>query len=252
MICKICGCDSQEIFNKTILKKYNIQYFKCNNCDFIQTEKEYWLEEAYSNSINSTDIGYMQRNIFYSKRLLILLHFVFKKNSKFLDYAGGYGVFVRLMRDNGFDFFWDDKFTQNLFAKGFESKNQANFDAVTLFEVFEHFDNPIKEIDAILKLTDTIIFSTEIYPKIIPENWWYLGLDHGQHIALYSKKTFQYVSELFNLNYYKIGSLHIFSRTHISFWKLKAMSLERLGLDIIIKKRLKSKTYSDYNYIKNL
>jgi hypothetical protein len=89
MRCKICGCDTQKLFIKNILKKYNIQYFKCDNCEFIQTEREYWLEEAYSNSINSTDIGYMQRNIYYSKRLVILLHLIFQKNSKFLDFAGG-------------------------------------------------------------------------------------------------------------------------------------------------------------------
>jgi len=252
MTCKICGCKTQELFIKKILKKYNIQYFKCENCEFIQTEKEYWLEEAYSNSINSTDVGYMQRNIFYSKRLLILLYLLFKKNGKYLDYAGGYGVFVRLMRDNGFNFYWEDKFTQNLFARCFESNNQINFNAVTLFEVFEHFESPINEIESILKLTDTIIFSTEVYPKLIPENWWYLGLDHGQHISLYSKKTFNYIAVLFDLKYYNIGSLHILSKTHIPFWKLKAMSLERIGLDLFIKKRLKSKTVFDYNYIKNL
>ncbi len=38
----------------------------------------------------------------------------------FLDYAGGYGVFTRLMRDIGFDFYWHDPYTQNLFANGFE------------------------------------------------------------------------------------------------------------------------------------
>lgn len=251
MICKICGSDAQKLFTKTILKKYEIQYFRCKKCEFIQTEKEFWLEEAYSNSINSTDVGYMQRNLFYSKRLLILLYLIFGKKGKYLDFAGGYGVFVRLMRDNGFDFYWDDKFTQNLFARGFESKDLMNFNAVTLFEVFEHFENPISEIESILKLTDTIIFSTEVYPKLIPENWWYLGLDHGQHIALYSNKTFKFISGLFDLKYYNIGSLHILSRSNIPFWKLRAMSLVRFGLDYIIKKGLKSRTLLDYNYIKN-
>lgn len=252
MICKICGSKTQELFSKIILNKYQIQYFKCNNCDFIQTEKEFWLKEAYSNSINSTDVGYLQRNIFYSKRLLILLYFLFGKKGKYLDYAGGYGVFVRLMRDYGFDFYWEDKFTQNLFAIGFESKNLTNFNAVTLFEVFEHFENPISEIESILKLTDTIIFSTEVYPVLIPENWWYLGLDHGQHIALYSKNTFKCISNLYNLNYYNVGSLHILTRLNIPFWKLKALSLTRLGLVNIIRKLLKSRTLLDYDYIKNI
>jgi len=32
----------------------------------------------------------------------------------FLDYAAGYGLFVRLMRDAGYNFRWSDLYCQNL------------------------------------------------------------------------------------------------------------------------------------------
>jgi len=36
----------------------------------------------------------------------------------FLDYAAGYGLFVRLMRDAGYNFRWSDLYCQNLFVRG--------------------------------------------------------------------------------------------------------------------------------------
>jgi hypothetical protein len=78
----------------------------------------------------------MVRNLFFRKRLTILLHLLFGNKAQFVDYAGGYGVFVRLMRDVGFDFQWYDKYTQNLFSAGFEWDETSKVDAVTLFEVF--------------------------------------------------------------------------------------------------------------------
>ena len=68
----------------------------CEHCGFLQTEEPYWLDEAYSESINVSDTGYMQRNLMLSEKLTILLALFFDKNAKFLDYGGGYGIFTRL------------------------------------------------------------------------------------------------------------------------------------------------------------
>ncbi len=123
MICKICNQKAKQIFTAHVLNKYDISYFYCEHCGFLQTEEPYWLDEAYKDSINISDTGYIQRNILLSEKLTVLLSLFFDKNGKFLDYAGGYGVFVRMMRDVGFDFYWDDKYTTNLFARGFECQN---------------------------------------------------------------------------------------------------------------------------------
>jgi len=50
----------------------------------------------------------MSRNISSSKITAVILFFLFKKFGKFLDFGGGYGIFTRLMRDIGFDFYWYD------------------------------------------------------------------------------------------------------------------------------------------------
>ncbi len=49
-------------------------------------------------------------------------------------------MFVRLMRDNGFDFYRSDRQCENLFAKGFEASLDVSpsYELLTAFEVFEH------------------------------------------------------------------------------------------------------------------
>jgi hypothetical protein len=254
MKCKICASNIEASFQGKILGKYNINYYHCSNCDFIQTEDPYWLKEAYLRPINYCDTGYMSRNVSYAKGLTIFLYLLFGKNGQYLDYAGGYGVFVRLMRDIGFDFCWDDKFTENIFASGFEWNQKSRVDAVTLFEVFEHFEQPMDEIENLLSISDIIIFSTELHPDPVPqpENWWYYGLEHGQHIALYSVKTFQYIGNQFDLNYLNIGSLHVLSKKNISSWKIKVFKLSKFGIHKFIGRMMTSKTWLDYKYMINV
>ena len=186
--------------------------------------------------------------MYISKTVSILLYFLFNKNEKFVDFAGGYGIFTRLMRDIGFDFYWDDKYTSNLFAKGFEYQQQDAIEAITTFESFEHFVNPIEEIEKLLAISRNVIFSTILLPKIIPkpEEWWYYGLDHGQHISFYSAKTLGFIAKKYGLYYANAGGLHIFSENSISDIKLKALKFSKFGLHKLLSKQLKSKTRDDY------
>ncbi|MFT4802821.1 MAG: hypothetical protein ACI9YE_000007 [Psychroserpens sp.] len=254
MKCKICNNENKSCFSGKLLNKYEVDYFYCDNCGFLQTEEPYWLEEAYSRSINLSDTGYMSRNLSYSKRLTVLFFLLFDKKEKFLDYAGGYGVFVRLMRDVGFDFYWDDKFTKNLFAAGFEWDNKSKIKAITSFESFEHFVNPMEEIKLLINISDTLFFSTILPPVPLPKpkEWWYYGLDHGQHISFYSEETFHYIAHLYGLNYYSYGSLHILTKRHISRWQFLLARFSKFGLHNIVAKKLQSKTWDDYKKIEKL
>ena len=248
MECKICGAESKYCFSGEMLKRFSVDYFHCLKCDFIQTEEPYWLDEAYSRPINTSDTGYMARNLDLKKRVSLLLYALFRDEGYFVDYAGGYGVFVRLMRDIGFNFEWSDKFTKNLFAAGFEWDGEKKADALTLFEVFEHFVDPVREMEELVKITDTIVFSTELHPDPCPQpdEWWYFGLDHGQHISFYSENSLIYLASLFDMRYYKCGSLHIFSKKPISRSVLWVPKLIRCGGHRFVEKRMHSKTWSDY------
>lgn len=252
MTCKICNKKNDSIFSEFILNKYNIKYYHCEICGFLQTEEPYWIEEVYVEPIDISDTGYMQRNLNLAKKLTVLLSILFKKDAKFLDYAGGYGVFVRLMRDIGFDFCWDDKYTSNLFARGFEYNNQS-VDAITTFESFEHYVNPLEEIEKMLSISKTIIFSTELLPNSIPKpkDWWYYGLDHGQHISFYSEKTLKFIAEKYSLNYQNLGAMHILTDIQLPKYTKYLLKFTKFGLHKILEKRVKSKTWEDHIKVSN-
>lgn len=216
--CKICDSTSNFIFDSIILKKYKIKYYLCPNCGFLQTEEPFWLEESYQEAINSSDTGILQRNYNFSKIVAVLIYYLFDKNSKFLDYAGGYGIFTRLMRDIGFDFYWSDKYAKNLLSQGFEDNKSNKYTLITCFECFEHFKSPLEEIENILKISKNLVFSTSLVHEDIPtpDKWFYYGLDHGQHISFYQKKTLQYIAQKYNLYYHSFnGELHIFTENPI-------------------------------------
>lgn len=250
MICKICNYESKNIFSAKIIKKYNINYFYCDNCGFLFTEEPYWLKEAYNSAINISDTGIMNRNINFSIIASNIIYYFFDYKKTFLDYAGGYGIFVRLMRDIGFDFKWQDNFSQNLLARGFEYCQNDKIDLITAFEVFEHFVNPIEEIEKILNISKNILFSTTLLPKIIPNSndWWYYGLNHGQHISFYSLKTFKYLAKKYNLNYYSDGkSIHFLTNKKINPILFKFfISKFKIIFCLLIKIKLKSKIWKDH------
>jgi len=211
--CKICNSQCENIFDSVILQKYNAHYLYCRNCEFLFCDNaQEWLEEAYSESINIEDTGIMLRNNIIANNLGLLLFHLFGGSGKFLDFAGGHGFLVRLMRDAGFDFFWADAYTQNLVARGFEGDLNEQYNAVTSFESFEHFLDPMQEIDNLVKLSRLIIFSTELLPSSTPkpDEWSYYGLSHGQHISFYREQTLQVIASKYNLKYVNILDLHIF------------------------------------------
>ena len=61
--CKVCGASSDFVFRGTILRKYDVAYYRCPTCDFMQTEEPYWLAEAYSSAISYLDLGPVNRAI---------------------------------------------------------------------------------------------------------------------------------------------------------------------------------------------
>lgn len=252
MNCKICNSQSKEIFKGRILNKYDVAYFHCENCGFMCTEEPHWLEEAYADSMNLSDTGILLRNIYLSRSASAIIYFFFNKKAKFLDYAGGYGVFTRLMRDIGFDFFWHDPYTKNILARGFEGSEKENYELVTSFESFEHFVNPLVEIEKMLEISKNIIFSTTLTPSLIPkpEEWWYYGLEHGQHIAFYSQKTLEFIATKYKLNYYGFNNAHLITSKKIRPLLYKVLVIwAMLGLANVIRFGLKSKTFSDMQYI---
>lgn len=217
MSCKICNHNLSFYFKKEVLNKYTVSYFKCNYCGFIQTEKPYWLEEAYSSAITASDLGLIQRNIGYSAITNCILAVFFNRRKNFLDFAGGYGMFVRLMRDNGYDFYRKDPFCENIFAKDFDFQDAgiSKFELLTAFEVMEHLEDPLQAIDEMLTYSDNILFSTAIFKGHNNEisDWWYISPETGQHIAFYTLKSLQIIAAQKGMYLYSNKrDIHLFTK----------------------------------------
>lgn len=221
MMCNICASSTIFFAKASLLNKYSVTYFCCENCNFVQTETPYWLHDAYSDAITKADIGLVNRNLILTKITKAIITAFFKLNGHFLDYGSGYGLFVRLMRDRGYDFYWYDKYCDNLFAKTFDVKNQAvnSYELLTAFEVFEHLEIPASELEQMLTYSQNILFTTTLLPEDLPQpdKWWYYGLEHGQHISLYTYRSLIELGKRFNLNLYSDGnSIHLFTKENIS------------------------------------
>jgi len=221
MNCKICNTQSDFLFEKRLLNKYDVKYFHCNHCDFIQTETPFWLEDAYKSVITALDIGLVQRNVHYYPIVAAIITKWFNRTGRFLDYGGGYGLLVRLMRDRGFDFYRQDSYCKNLFAEHFDIEDlyiRNDFELITAFELFEHLIDPIGEMKKLLSYSSNILFSTELHPgKMNFENWDYLSLETGQHIAFYGLRTLKYMANLFHLDLNtNKSSLHLLSHKKVS------------------------------------
>lgn len=254
MKCRICNQETYPIHKAVVLNKYSIQYYHCNNCQFIQTEDPYWINESYSEAIGQEDTGVLLRNINLSRKTAVAINFFFDSNGKFLDYGGGYGILTRLMRDIGFDFYWQDPYCENLTARGFEySPGIKPIELVTTFESFEHLVDPLMEIEKMMAISRNILFSTELVPKPVPrpEDWWYYSLKSGQHVSLYSIETLQFIAKKFDVNFYSNGkNLHLFSPKKINPLKFKVfLKLTNLGLFSLVKSVTKTKTFEDMDKI---
>ena len=251
MSCRVCSSKTVFFRKALILNKYSIAYFMCDKCGFIQTEDPYWLEEAYKEPINVSDTGIIARNIYLAKTTAAIIYFLFERNARFLDYAGGYGLLTRMMRDIGFDFYWHDPFTKNLFARGFESMRSVEFELVTSFESFEHFVNPLQEIEKMLAISKNLLFTTELIPKPEYEDWWYYGQEHGQHISFYSMRTLSFIASKYGLNLYSDGkSFHLFTEKKISSKLFKLLHrFNGIGY-LYVRRTMKSKTFDDHEAIK--
>jgi len=230
------------MFTAEILHKYMASYHYCSECDHLFVSDPAWLEEAYSGAIVQEDTDIAARNIFTALRLAAINYLVLgdRGNGRYADVAGGHGLLTRLMRDLGFDYYWSDRYAQNLFARGFDYEAQRGAClAISAIEVMEHTPNPLEFIQQNLAdhQTDTLIFTTEVFADgapPAPNKWGYYSLNTGQHIAFFSRKGLARLAQRLDMRYYPLGRLHLFSKKSLPGWKLKLASHKLMVIPIVL------------------
>src|SRR6185437_5471048 len=135
--CRLCGGACRYAFSKTVIGKYRVAFYLCGSCGSMQSEKPYWLDEAYSDPSLMIDPGAAQR-VLDCLALADAVMRLFGCRTA-LDYGGGAGLLCRLLRDSGRDAYWYDGYTPPSYANGFAGSPDSHYDLVTAFEVVEHF-----------------------------------------------------------------------------------------------------------------
>lgn len=215
--CRLCKGSSKFKFNLTVLNKYVCKYYLCMQCDSLQTEMPFWIDEAYADkSLSILDTGAFQRNI---KNLSVVYLFSKIFNAKnILDVGGGDGLLCRMLRDYGLNCYVNDKYADNLYAQGFSQPNFHKPNLIIGFEVVEHFPDPSIDMENLFMFnSELILISTTIY-KLQKKDWWYLSPQSGQHIFFYSEKAIKFIAKKYDYSYILLGG-------YIFFYKKKSYKI---------------------------
>ena len=229
MGCPMCAAQAPGVGQQQLLGRYDVRYFLCPACDLLFTETPYWLEAAYERAISRLDTGAIARN-HASAQLTLLVAVIagLPRDATSLDFGGGHGVFVRMMRDFGLDFRWYDKHAANEYALGFEGDPSRPHAMVTAFEVLEHLVDVRRELDLVFAARPTLVLVGTVLHEGFRTGWWYHLVESGQHVAFYSRRTMAHVAELYGYRAI-VGADHtLFVRSDHRLGLGRATLLERV------------------------
>jgi hypothetical protein len=251
--CRVCQESAKPLFSRTIKSKYTVRYFRCANCGHVQTEEPWWLEQTYREATFELDVGMADRSIWTAQTMAALaLELGIAPRESCVDWGAGTGLFVRLCRDYGLNFFYFDPYSQNVFARGFEFKESAPLPCcacVSAFEVAEHFADPVRDFAGLFRLASCyVLFSTTLYQGE-SSDWWYFGED-GQHVAFYTRRSLEILGGRHGWHLASNGAdLHLFSREPVSDKLLDSCRKSRVKLADKYRKKWGSRLMSDFEGI---
>lgn len=223
MVCPVCSSYMRDCFTARVLCRYDAVYKLCNTCGLLAVLEPFWLEEAHSSAVSASDTGLVMRNVSLSKQAAGVLYWLTAERGRgrYVDVAGGYGLFTRLMRDLGLDFYWVDKYCENVMAQGFAYQDSfGSCNCITAFEVLEHLCDPVAFIEETLATygAHSILLSTELYSGLppSPDDWYYYVFATGQHVSFFQRRTLQWIAKRLGLHFVTANGLHMFSKERIN------------------------------------
>jgi hypothetical protein len=156
----------------------------------------------------------MQALIYFVARLLGL-----SENDTVLDWGGGNGLLVRMLRDAGLQAYLLDKYVANHYAVGFEDDSERHHKLILAFEVWEHLAHPKIDVAQIFdRRPDAHLLSTLIY-KGQGEDWSYLHPESGKHVFFYTERAMFHIAKRFGYEVLVSERYTVFLRSPISRWK---------------------------------
>lgn len=238
--CRLCGHSAGFAFRTIVLAKYEIACYLCTGCGSLQTQKPFWLEEAYGTVVSTIDTGSARRVL--DSYVLVRVVAKLLKCRKMLDFGGNTGFLCRLLRDSGLDAFSFDRYITPVYAAHFVGSASDQHDLVSAFEVIEHFECPKQDLGQLFDARPGIVLlTTELY-RGQSADWWYLAPREGQHIFFYSPTAVRLIAARYGYSFVIGRCFVLFSRAPLgSFQKavlraLRPRVLQALGAFILPKK----------------
>jgi len=220
LLCKVCSSDSISTFGKItngnypadFLSKYSL--LKCDKCsfkfiyptpsdkalDFIYSAPEYSQWETFDEQGKTISTRYL--NFKYYSKIISR----YKKGGKFLDCGCATGLFMDVMKKEGFDCYGIEtaeipfsKTKKNHSGKVFKSNigdmkiNDGFFDVITMFDFIEHVKDPQKVLDKANRLLSDEGLLFIITPDTGSLSASILGIHHNdyimEHLSLFNRKN---------------------------------------------------------------
>ena len=212
--CRLCGGRARALFAVTFLYRLDVQIYRCETCESLETEQPYWLDIAYAKELMGYGYDTATRcmNLTAWVSYLALVFLKRPWTTRVLDYGSGPGLLVRMLRDVGFEAVAYDPYTPGMLAAGFAGDITKRHDMLLAIETFEHFVEPAREIEQIFSPGhDLVVIRTQVYKGEGP-SWYYFFPEAGQHIFFYSHKARAWIAKKYGYEVRSYGHMSIFSR----------------------------------------
>lgn len=203
-----------------LLEKNGYRIYRCTDCGLGRTELEGDYESFVRNHYNkgyftgdptkSAYINYKEDKPFIVRNMRQFLRHVkkYKASGRLLDVGCALGFFVELSRQQGFDAYGFDPSSyavgeaRNLVGKdrivhgtiGSVSYPVRSFDIITMFDVFEHLNDPgrdIAKLKSLLKDNGILVIATgdtdSVMARVLKRKWTFYV--PPQHLFFFNKKN---------------------------------------------------------------
>lgn len=233
--CSVCGgaCALLDVvdFNKSCeeargkflgIAGIPVYFALCSQCGFCFAPElmtwtlEEFEERIYNEEYVFVDPDYIETRPRANAHNLISMFGDRAHSVKHLDYGGGSGLLVELLRESNWQSISYDPFMDR--NVGVEQLGQ--FDLITAFEVFEHVPDVQKlmsNLRSLLAPNGLVLFSTLLSDENIHSNqritWWYASPRNG-HISLFSRNSLAILAQnnAFNFGSFSVGFHAFFTK----------------------------------------
>ena len=245
---------------------------RCRSCGFAFFENPHWLPEAYGNTpVSPYDVSSPSRAICNVNLVEQFVREYCTSNGPFVDFGGGTGLLVRLLRDRGINFYRSDPFCTNIYAQFFDwdanPRPKNIVELATSFEVFEHLTRPKDDLAGVASWAQNLLFSTALQPIDNSDlaKWFYLIPECGQHVSFHTDLSLRKLATHFGFYYMTNGrNLHLYTKHPERFsnasskalefplarWKAVLLAVTRKIAPEITRQTYPGHNSSDYDHVK--